>query len=186
MKQLSNNKFAFRASELSQFSEFSQFRDVPGPCNDPGNVPDPATGPRNGPGNVPDPATGPRNGPGNVPDPITGPMTLRQDHVAVLATSRILLQGHVTALATSSILLQDHVAALACTVRNTSVTMDIKILAPATPNATFVRWRPRNGQEYCRWDHVTVTGNATQGRIHIPIRKIVRIHISIDSTYQSG
>ena len=91
-------------------------------------------------------------------------MTLLQGHVTALATSRILLQGHVTALATSMtlrqdhvaalatsrILLQDHVAALACTVRNTSVAMDIMILAPATPNATFVRGRPRNGQEYCR------------------------------------
>ena len=89
---------------------------------------------------------------------------LLQGHVTALATSRILLQGHVTALATSMtlrqdhvaalatswILLQDHVAALACTVRNTSVAMDITILAPATPNATFVRGRPRNGQEYCR------------------------------------
>ena len=75
---------------------------------------------------------------------------LLQGHVKALATSRILLQGHVTALATSMTLRQDHVEALACTVRNTSVAMDITILAPATPNATFVRGRPRNGQEYCR------------------------------------
>ena len=100
--------------------------------------------------------------------PILAPVTtlatspiLLQGHVTALATSRILLQGHVTALATSMTLRQDHVAALAtsqqdhvtalaCTVRNTSVAMDITILAPATPNATFVRGRPRNGQEYCR------------------------------------
>ena len=76
---------------------------------------------------------------------------LLQGHVMALATSQILLHGHVTALATSQILLQGHVtvAALACTIRHTSVTMDITILAPATPNATFVRGRPGNGQEYC-------------------------------------
>ena len=81
-----------------------------------------------------------------------------QDHVTALATSQILLQVHVTPLAMSLILPQDPCNAQCnvskggdhVTVRNTSVATDIKILGPATPNATLVRGRPRNGQEYCR------------------------------------